>query len=211
MARISFVHRRRYRPAEYWEHRANELIAAYDDPASWDTRGWMRAGVEEKSVPRILAEHRVNSVIVAGAGAGRQYAFLASPGISVAGFDLSPTLVSAARQRYPDIPTVVDDVIGAHTRHRPVDAVVTTAVLQHIPPARIADATYSVQQLARRVVVIRETTVLAFRSSYQWAHPYDDLFTGWTEVHRETTDQTDRVRVELIAWRRRAAISGAGS
>src|SRR5919201_4635856 len=127
-------------PAAYWEMRAPDLVHGYDHPETWAERGWMASGVEEELVPRLLRDRNVASVIVVGAGTGRQYGFLSDLGISVRGFDISPSVVQAARERHPRIETLVDDLLGAEQRHAPADAVLATAVLQHVAPDRIQDA-----------------------------------------------------------------------
>jgi SAM-dependent methyltransferase len=187
-------------PAEYWESRAPDLVDGYDHPETWARRGWMAGGVEEEVVPDLLRRYGVGSVLVVGAGTGRQYAFLEDLGISVRGFDISPTLVRAARERHPGIETVVDDVIGAEQRHQPEDAVLGTAVLQHISPESIGEAARAVSDLARRMVVLRELTWLTGESDYQWAHDYEALFGDWDLAHRVVTDSNDVCRVELFAF-----------
>jgi hypothetical protein len=190
----------RYRPEQYWEGRAAELIEIYDQPDTWDMRGWMRGGVEEVIVPALLRSHGAQTVIVPGAGSGRQYGFIAAEGFSPRGFDISPSLVATCQERYPTVPTHVGTLVDAQVHERPADAVVTSAVLQHVPPDEIVLAVGALRSLATRLVIIREITVLTVPSLYQFAHDYDRLFAGWHQVHRETTDERPTVRVELIAW-----------
>ena len=80
----------------------------------------MSGGIEEKVVPQLLRRHGVRSVLVVGAGTGRQYEFLALLGVPVRGS--YTTLAPAARERHPGIDTTVDDLLGADERHSPVDA-----------------------------------------------------------------------------------------
>jgi SAM-dependent methyltransferase len=183
----------------YWEERALDLVAGYDHPETWAERGWMVGGVEEEFVPKLLREQRISSVLVVGAGTGRQYEFLSDLDVDVRGFDISPTLVRAARERHPEIETLVDDIIGADQRHEPVDVVLATAVLQHVAPETIADAARSIEALALRMIVLREATWLAVSSNYQWAHDYDALFHRWRLAERIVTDENARYRVELRA------------
>jgi SAM-dependent methyltransferase len=142
----------------------------------------------------------VSAVLVVGAGSGRQYRYLAGRGLDVRGFDISPTLVDAARERHPSVETVVDDLLGAENRHAPADAVLSVSVLQHVAPDKIGDAVRAVTSLARNVVVLRELVWAAKPGGYQWAHDYVSLFTGWTPALRVETDSTDRGRVELQAF-----------
>jgi trans-aconitate methyltransferase len=191
----------RYRPDRYWEARATELVHRYDaDPAEWEQIGWMRGGVEEELVVSWLRELGCSSVLVCGAGSGRQYSYLVDAGFSVEGFDISPSLVEECRRRFPAIRTTCASVLEADGQHEPHDAVVTSAVLQHVPPQQIAQAISVVERLARRAIVVRETTQLTHASTYQWAHEYAAI-TTWSEARRETTDERPGVRVELIAFR----------
>ncbi len=191
-------------PARYWERRARDLVDGYDHPETWDERGWLSGGIEEKVVPQLLRRHGVRSVLVVGAGTGRQYEFLAPLGVPVRGFDISPTLARAARERHPGIDTTVDDLLGADERHSPADAVLATAVLQHVAPGQVADAARAMKALAYRLIVLRELTWLAPVSSYQWAHDYDALFSDWQTVDRVVTDANAVCRVELRALAREA-------
>ncbi len=193
---------RGYEPAAYWEERAAELVDIYDHPESWAERGWMRGDAEEAVVPALLGEAGVHTVLVPGAGSGRQYAYLAEAGFEARGFDISPSLAKVCRARFPGIPTHVGSVVDADLHEEAADAVISSAVLQHVPPAEIARATAALQTLARRLIVVRELTLLDATSTYQFAHDYAALFAGWTELYRETTDERPLVRVELIAWRR---------
>jgi 2-polyprenyl-3-methyl-5-hydroxy-6-metoxy-1,4-benzoquinol methylase len=191
----------RYRPERYWQARAAELTERYDDdPAGWEQIGWMRGGVEEELVVTSLRELGCSSVLVCGAGSGRQYSYLVDAGFSVEGFDISPSLVEECRRRFPAVRTTRASVLDAELEHEPHDAVVTSAVLQHVPPPEIAQAMSVVKGLARKAIVIRETTQLAHASTYQWAHDYAAV-TTWSEARRETTDERPGVRVELIAFR----------
>jgi SAM-dependent methyltransferase len=190
-----------YDPQDYWESRAGDLIRTYDKPETWPKRGWMRAGVEEATVPRLLAEAGCNTVLVPGAGSGRQYRYLLDAGMSPRGFDISERLVRECRARFPEVPTWVGDVAEARAHSNPADAVLTSAVLQHVSPERIPEAVQSLKELASKVIIIREIASLRTPSQYQFAHRYSELFRDWIEVLREVTDASDDVKVELVAWR----------
>jgi SAM-dependent methyltransferase len=187
-----------YDPAVYWENRAANLIETYDRPETWPKRQWMREGAEEEAVPRLLRDHDCQSVLVLGAGPGRQYAYL--DGFDVYGLDISPTLVAACQARYPNIPTVVGEVVGCEAIFDTCDAVLSSAVLGHIPPADIEAGVASTKAAARRLIILREYTS-PFAGTYQWGRGYDDLMRPWRVVHRETTDERDgEFAVELIAY-----------
>lgn len=192
-----------YRPGEYWEARAANLIDTYDNPETWAERGWTTGAAEETQVPRILKRTGARSVLVVGVGTGRQYEFLTHMKLNeLRGIDISPTLVSVCRQRHPAAQTEVDDLLGADERHPAADAVLSTAVLQHVPPRDITDAVGSVKGLARRIVIIRELTLLTDVSTYTWAHDYPALFSDWRMVHDEVTDSTERYVTRLMVWER---------
>src|SRR5690348_7611258 len=88
-----------YATDTYWEGRSRDLIEGYDHPETWDKRGWMRGGIEEQVVPELLHGEGVRSVLVPGAGSGRQYEFLLAAGFEPRGFDISPTLVQTCEER----------------------------------------------------------------------------------------------------------------
>lgn len=190
----------RYDPAVYWERRAEELIRTYDSPEVWDTRGWLRYEVEEQLVPMLLGARGLRTVLVVGAGSGRQYDYLLSGGFEPAGLDISPRLVEECATRFPDVHTEIGDLLGAEQWLAPHDAVLATAVLQHISPSSIRDAVTACRSLARELVVIREQTRRADPSPYQWAHDYPALFAPWQPAHREVTDDDGRTEVTLFAF-----------
>lgn len=193
-------HLARRRATSYWEGRANDLVAGYDTPSDWAARGWIDLNAETDVIPNLLREAGAESVLVVGAGVGREYGYLEANGFKPRGFDLAPTLVEQCRKRFPDIETTVDTVIGAEERHPPADAVLSVTVMQHIPPAEVDAAARALKALARRVIVAREQTFRKVPSSYQWAHDYGLIFADWKLVYRQTTDETDDWRVELLAW-----------
>lgn len=161
----------------------------------------MRQGVEEIVVPRLLGEAGCTTVLVPGAGSGRQYRFLLDAGFSPRGFDISHRLVTECRARFPGVPTWVGDVADARMHAEPADAVVTSAVLQHVSPEQVADAVRLLKALASKLIIIRETTTLGTPSQYQFQHDYSQLFGDCAEVFREVTDASDAATVELVAWR----------
>lgn len=197
---LSRVRSNAYLPERYWEKRAAELVKVYDAPETWDARGWIRSGVEESVVPSLLRQCGARTVIVPGAGSGRQYGLLEAEGFAPRGFDISPSLVAVCRERFPAVETHLGSVVDADSHESPADAIFTSGVLQHVRPEEIGRAVTALRSLASRVIVIRELTLLAEPSAYQFAHDYDSLFEDWTEIHRETTDERQSVRVELIAW-----------
>jgi trans-aconitate methyltransferase len=156
------------------------------------------ASVEEATLSELLAAEEVNSLVVVGSGTGRQCAYLSALGIELWGFDLSPILVAECQTRYPAISTVLADVVHAAV------AGVSSAVLQHVPPDLIQGAVASLKRISRRLIVIRELPISTQQATTNGAHDYDELFVEWEPVLRITTNEREDVRVELIAWRRRA-------
>jgi SAM-dependent methyltransferase len=184
-------------PAAYWEARADDLTYTFDHPETWERRGWVRGGVEDELVPRLLRECGARTVLVIGAGSGRQYAYLQD--FDVSGIDISPSLVATCRARYPHITTTVGDITSLTSQ--PVDAVVSSAVLQHVRPRDIDATIEKLKTAARRVIVIRESTRVARASDYQFAHDYRSLLEPWLPFYEETTDELASVTVELVAFR----------
>ena len=194
--------RRRYEfhPPRYWEERAPELIRTYDNPQIWEQKGWVRYQLESEIVPDLLRRAGAASVLVVGAGCGREYEYLRACDVEVSGFDISPSMAAEARRRFPEIQTEVDSVVGAHRRHAPADAVVSSTVLTHVPPKDVGEAVESVKRLARRIVIAREITRYTTVSQYLWPHDYDALFAPWLCIFRQLTDDDETKTAELMAW-----------
>lgn len=201
-----------YDPSTFWEARAEEDIYTRDHPELYEKRGWPRreGELEAEIVPKWLHEAGIETVLVPGAGSGAQYVYLLRHGFRPHGFDISPTVVATCVERFPRIHTRVGNVVGAELHEEPADAVVASAVLQHIQPHEIEVAIASLKALARKLIVIRELTRVGAASSYQFAHDYGALFGDWAEVHREMADEAAHYRTDLIAWKRPDVVSGAG-
>jgi len=208
----AMMRKKPYDPATFWEARADEDIYTRDHPELYAERGWsLRGGeLEAEIVPKWLHEAGIETVLVPGAGSGAQYVYLLQHGFRPHGFDISPTLVATCIERFASVHTQVGNVVGAEFHEAPADAVVASAVLQHIPPHEIKVAIASLKALARKLIVVRELTSLDAGSSYQFAHDYDALFADWSEVHRELVDEAAHYRTDLIAWKRPDVMSGAG-
>jgi SAM-dependent methyltransferase len=192
-----------YEPERYWEARAAELILTYDDPTTWPERRWnIAASPEEEVVPRLVADYGVESVLVVGAGSGRQYAYLEPLGVEVRGFDLSPTLVQECTTRYPSITTVQDSVTAADERQLPADLVLSVTVLQHVPPADIGRAIEALQKLAQKLVVILEFTRFDGETAYIFAHDYEQLMSPWPLAERVLVAEDEGERTECLVWTR---------
>lgn len=209
--RTAMIREKPYDPSTFWEARADADIYARDHPELYAERGWPSRGgeLEAELVPKWLHEAGIKTVLVPGAGSGAQYAYLLRHGFRPHGFDISPTLVATCVERFASVHTQVGNVVGAELHEEPADAVVASAVLQHIPPHQIEVAIASVKALARKLIVIRELTSLGAASSYQFAHDYGALFADWPEVHREMADEAPHYRTDLIAWKRPDVVSGA--
>lgn len=107
----------------------------------WDPDTYARYG-GERSRPffELLARVRSESpayVVDAGCGSGELTTELARrwPGAEVLGFDSSPNMIGKARQLDGDVTFVVADVTTWHP-DRPVDVLVSNAVLQWVPDHR---------------------------------------------------------------------------
>ncbi|MGI5273455.1 trans-aconitate 2-methyltransferase [Nonomuraea sp. CA-218870] len=107
----------------------------------WDPDAYARYG-DERSRPffellaRVRAE-RPAYVVDAGCGSGELTAALARrwPEAEVLGFDSSPAMVAKARERGGEVTFTVADVTTWHP-DRPVDVLVSNAVLQWVPGHR---------------------------------------------------------------------------
>jgi len=181
----------------YWDQRARDLVRTYDHSETWAERGWLRAGAEDEVVPRLLRREGCRTVLVPGAGTGRQYAYLTD--FDVVGFDISRRLVKETRRRHPAIPTHHRDVVGCD-QLGVFDAVVVSAVLAHVPDVQAAAD--SLAAAAEKLIVLREYTWLRDLHAHQQGHDYIALFPGWQLLHREVTDDRPDGRAELLAFRR---------
>lgn len=197
----------RYRPQRYWEHRAPELIRTYEDPGTWAGRGWNIAqSPEAEIVPKLLGDLRANSVVVAGAGTGRQYEYLENTGLTdLRGFDLSPTMVAECRRRFPSIDTVVGDVIHCADQHAQADVVLAVTVLQHVRPQDISRALAELKTLAHLALVVVEFSRFHEPSSYTFEHPYRELMADWPLQLEVAFDASATRLTELLAWTRPSA------
>jgi SAM-dependent methyltransferase len=203
LRRVLGGRQRPYEPERYWEERAAELILTYDDPTSWPERRWnIAASPEEELVPRLVADYGVESVLVVGAGTGRQYAYLEPLGVEVRGFDLSPTLVEECTTRYPTITTVRDSVTDADDQQLPADLVLSVTVLQHVPDADIGRAIAALKKLAQKLVVILEFTRFGGETNYIFAHDYEQLMSPWPLVERVLVAEGESERTECLVWTR---------
>lgn len=201
MVRRRFSRPEPYDPNDYWERRAPELIDAYQHPETWEARGWMIGRSPEAIVvPELLERHEVRSVLVAGAGSGRQYEYLDTSMFEVHGFDLSPTMVAECRTRFPNIETTVANVIGCEANQQPADAVLAVTVLQHVAPGDIATAVRSLRSLARKLLIVLELTHWDGQSTYVFPHDYESLMSGWRLVARQAVRDEEHERTELLAW-----------
>lgn len=191
-----------YDPPTYWEERSRGLIDAYDHPETWKERGWTIAGTPEATVvPELLARYGCASVLVAGAGSGRQYEYLAPLELAdLRGFDLSQTMVDECTTRFPGITTVAANVVGCDATQTPADAVLSVTTLQHVRPEEIEAAVRSLRSLARRMLILLELTSYRGKHAYIFAHDYGTLLPGWELAHRQVVGELDGSRTELMAW-----------
>ncbi|HEY2675700.1 MAG TPA: methyltransferase domain-containing protein [Steroidobacteraceae bacterium] len=133
----------RYRPALYWEERAQRFAAdgeglaavcAYGMPEfynraiDWEQRLALDPWLKVKPGVRVLD---------AGCGTGRWSRLLASRGAQVSGVDLSPTMIAQARRLaaqewvHESCRFIVGDLAHLHLEQR-FDLVLGVTVLQHI-------------------------------------------------------------------------------
>jgi hypothetical protein len=168
----------------------------YDHPEEWAARGWLPADIENDVFPRLLHEHDCRTVLVPGAGTGRQYVYLR--GFDLVGFDVSRRLAREARHRYPAIPTHHRDIVGCE-RLGTFDGVAVSFVLAHVPDVQAA--VRSLRLAARKLIVLREYTWIRDYHEHQTAHDYVALFSDWDLCHREVTDERPNCRAEILAFR----------
>lgn len=115
----------------------------------------------DRSTPMPLLERWVDAVpparlagwqtaVVVGCGLGADAEFLAARGLRTTGFDLSPTAIRTAKDRYPDSPAtyVVADLFELPEQwHRGFDLVVDIYTVQALPPTMRTAATRAIREL----------------------------------------------------------------
>jgi SAM-dependent methyltransferase len=129
---------------------AGESLAA-NDPTGWFERLYVAAGSGDAAVPwdrpapsALLAEwaeiHRPHGngrrALVVGCGLGRDAEFLAGFGFDVTAFDISPTAISAARERHAGSPVhyLTADLLDLPPRwHLAYDFVLESMTVQSLP------------------------------------------------------------------------------
>lgn len=150
-------------PDEHARALAGEAIAG-DDPTSWFERLYSSAEEGEAVVPwdrgaphplfaQWVQERRPEGAgrraLVVGAGLGADAELVAELGFDTVAFDVSPTAVRMARERFPDSPvnyTVADLLDAPAEWRRTFDLVVEIITVQALPRAVRGKATAAVTE-----------------------------------------------------------------
>lgn len=167
---------RGYAPREYWERVAGR-VSARDGEASiitGDDTGfyrWKRA----MFLDRLLAPatERLLEVLEVGCGPGGNLAWLTDQSVSVAGADVSPTMLKQARRLLPEVSLTRVDGRRLPFDDRSFEAVMTVTVLQHNPPNAAGELLTEIARVADREVHLFEDTAwvgLHDRQSH-WLRP----------------------------------------
>lgn len=123
---------------------SGEVTMAWDRSAPMPLlERWMDAVPPEQSA-------QWHSAVVVGCGLGADAEFLAGRGLQTTGFDLSPTAIRTATQRYPDstVTYAVADLLELPEKwHRGFDLVVDIYTVQALPPSLRTAATAAIREL----------------------------------------------------------------
>ncbi|MFI5796308.1 class I SAM-dependent methyltransferase [Streptomyces sp. NPDC051677] len=150
-----------YIPGTYWE-RVARRVSARDGEANViagdDTTFYRRK--RELFLERLLAPatEGLHEVLEVGCGPGGNLAWLAGRGMSVAGADVSPTMLEHVRRLLPDVPLTHIDGRQLPFADRSFEAVMTATVLQHNPPDGAGELLTEIARVADREVHLFEDT-----------------------------------------------------
>ncbi|MET9087201.1 class I SAM-dependent methyltransferase [Streptomyces sp. NPDC004237] len=150
-----------YIPGTYWERVAGRVserdgeasVIAGDDTAFYRRKRAL-------FLDRLLAPatEGLREVLEVGCGPGGNLAWLTDRGMSVAGVDVSPTMLEHVRRRLPDVPLTHVDGRRLPFADRSFEAVMTATVLQHNPPDGAAELLTEIARVADREVHLFEDT-----------------------------------------------------
>jgi SAM-dependent methyltransferase len=210
-------------PEEYAGRLAAESIAG-DDPTGWFERLYADAAGGEAVVPWDRGRPTPQLVewaeatdltgngrraLVVGAGLGDNAEYIARRGFATVAFDVSPTAVRLARQRFPDsiVEYRVADLLDPPAEwHDAFDLVVEVATIQALPydsrGAAIVHVGQMVAQGGRLIVIAYGTAGAPCPDGPPWPltrEEVDAFATGDLRLSRveELHDETNRI----LRWR----------
>src|SRR6266545_680979 len=153
--------RSKYHAASYWEDVA-QRITARDGNATFvagdDTSFYLRKRALFLDRLRAPATANVHQVLEVGCGPGGNLLWLASRGKSVAGADVSPSMLLHARRSLPVTPLTLIDGRRLPFADRSFESVMTATVLQHNPPAYVRALIAELARVAASEVHLFEDT-----------------------------------------------------
>jgi len=118
-----------------------------------------------------------------GCGTGRWTRALAARGLVVRGFDISPTMVSKARQLSPEVQFSVASGTNLPLADQSQEWVVCITVLHHLPHARQADAVEEARRVLRPGGKYLTIVLLNTLPSGYWCFPRSRR--GWNRLFAE--------------------------
>ncbi len=134
---------------ERWQDWNEDYIRSFLRDDIYGVDNYMR-----KRIRSILAELGVSSVLDVGCGNGVDYEGIRRdlPGIDYTGVDVTPKMIEACKERYPEAKFEVGDIYNLRFGEGEFEAVISKDVLCHLPEySRPLSELYRV---ARRVLII---------------------------------------------------------
>ena len=156
-------------PVEYWRQRGKTY------PQECAERGWW--DIENPPLFAILDTLEFGSVLDVGCGFGRVGAALIRhyPHIAYTGVDVSPDMLTVARERLPGAEFIEAD-LATWDDDRRWDLVVAVSTLGHVHPDDIEVVIAKLRRMANRDLVAIDWNEVGASTPYQWGHDYLHLY-----------------------------------
>lgn len=155
-----------YDPLTYWNEAGKTYAARFDSG---------RYVEQEKAIAAYLASLDFDTVLDVGCGFGRMRDLTGSA--SHVGIDIAPTMIAAARKRYPGA-KFVKTTLSAYKTDDKYDLVLAVEFLMHVPPAQVKAAVTKLLSLSAKHVVAVDWTEPVSRPTapHNFLHDYRRLF-----------------------------------
>lgn len=175
------------RQGEFITFRWHGFVRAPDVPMLF-----ARHDREVALIRRVLAGRSFSRCLEFGCGFGRLSPTLAGLAESHVGVDINADALRAAQSAYPELSFALVDGERLPFDERSFDLVVCWTVLQHVPPARVANVLAEIRRVASRdgLLLLCESTRYAGQPSrHCWERSvgfYEDAFDEWRLADCET-------------------------
>jgi SAM-dependent methyltransferase len=160
-----------YDPVTYWRERGETYMDKFRAE---------RYAEQEEALRSLLGRLEFESVLEVGCGFGRIAALIRRirPDASYTGVDLSPTMLTAARERLGFDADLVEASVLDFKSKRRWGLVIAVEMLMHVPPDQVAAAARKIDRLAKgHIVTLDWTTPVPGKrtAAHNFLHPYPEL------------------------------------